>query len=79
MKKLIVMAMVLAFCAVGSVQAQTPIRPRPQPQRPAPTKPIEKPERAKKVSPAEKKKAERDLEKFIDRMNAIEDRQVFGR
>jgi len=77
MKRLIVMAMMLAFYLSGSVQAQVPIRPKPP--IPAPAKSTEQPKRVKKVSPAEKKKAERQLEKFVDRMNAIEDKQVFGR
>ena len=80
MKKLIVMAMVLAFCLVGSVQAQVTSSPvNPKPMETAPTEPKGKPKQGKKVSAAEKKEAERKLEKFIDRMNAIEDRQVFGR
>lgn len=80
MKKFIVMVTVLAFCLAGSVQAQVSEYPaRPKPPVVAPAKPVEQPKRVKNVSPAEKKKAERDLEKFIDRMNAIEDKQVFGR
>ena len=76
MKKFIVMAVVLAFCLAGSVQAQTPTKPK----SPAgTTEPKEKPKRVKKVSAAEKKEAERKLEKFMDRMDAIQDRQVFGR
>ena len=80
MKKSIVMAMVLAFCLVGSVQAQVSEYPaRPKPPVVAPAKPTEQPKRVKNASPAEKREAERKLEKFIDRMNAIEDKQVFGR
>ena len=80
MKKFIVMAMVMVFCLVGSVQAQVTEYPaRPKPPVVAPAKPVEQPKRVKNASPAEKREAERKLEKFIDRMNAIEDRQVFGR
>ena len=78
--KILATVTILVLILVGSAQAEVTSSPvNPKPVETAPTEPKEKPKQGKKVSAAEKKEAERKLEKFIDRMNAIEDKQVFGR